>query len=845
MAISGDNLTLWCIDATNPTAGYMAISGASTSFVLYTGTGGLNGFDIDGKSGTTYFAVINNNGGTLYVGAFYLSGGQAVKTTPQLVSGATTTSDLVAISVDAVNSFQIYVLYNATSGVADLYYQVVTITPSTITTVLGQTLITTPAHGIVCFTCSANNGAVAFVEVFDGYRDSSSTLLSIAGGNQAHYVVSFSLNAAGTVATLVTQRGVGLASKSFFYNSTACVVTAYGFSPITSIQCTLFVQDQYWNIIGKIAPGSAAGYASNAAMLASGTAPSGNQVILSTVTTNGGQYSVYQSGSAQFSYLSGFGIQPTNDYPNGLVESIGVSYATVTFQSPSGMAEVAGCQNIAGMILNQYDQVNLVEHGFCTYPDTVSYTVASTSSGDLTAQTYQYSCVYRWADNQGNFHQSAPSVPITVVATNTKNIVSLYIPTLRLTAKANVWIDVYRWSTAQPVFYLIAGATVNDTVANNPNANNVEFQDVYNDSLILGNQIIYTNGGVVDDIQAPACFDPVMYHDRVWVTLSEDSNQQWFSKQVIPSTPIEFSDLFTYYVAPTQVGTGGVYCKAVMDEKLIFFKSNAISYLTGQGPDNTGANNDFTEPTEIVSPVGCMNRASLVIIPTGIMFQASNSSGIWLLGRDMSVSYKGFPQSSYNSQNVMSAVLIPGTTQVRFLMSGGNMIMYDYFVDQWLDFVNAGGSFGSVSCIYNRLHTYLDTNAQVQQETPGFYVDQSNPVTMNFTTSWIAMAGIQGYERAYWFYILANYLSAHALQVQIAYDYNPTIVQTLVFTPSSAYTPEQWKIHFIKQQCESFQLTITEINTGTNGPGLTISGLNIIAAFKSAYRPQPAAQVTS
>ena len=75
-----------------------------------------------------------------------------------------------------------------------------------------------------------------------------------------------------------------------------------------------------------------------------------------------------------------------------------------------------------------------------------------------------------------------------------------------------------------------------------------------------------------------------------------------------------------------------------MDDKLIIFKKDAIYYITGTGPDNTGANGTFSDATFITSTVGCANPSSIVLMPNGIMFQSDK--GIWLLDRQLGTTYR-------------------------------------------------------------------------------------------------------------------------------------------------------------------------------------------------------------
>ncbi len=57
---------------------------------------------------------------------------------------------------------------------------------------------------------------------------------------------------------------------------------------------------------------------------------------------------------------------------------------------------------------------------------------------------------------------------------------------------------------------------------------------------------------------------------------------------------------------------------------------------------------------------------------------------------------------------------------------------------------------------------------------------------------------------------------------------------------------EQFRVFFQRQRCKAIQVSIQEVfdpSLGTvAGPGLTISGLNLQAAFKKGYAPISAAR---
>jgi hypothetical protein len=382
--------------------------------------------------------------------------------------------------------------------------------------------------------------------------------------------------------------------------------------------------------------------------------------------------------------------------------------------------------------------------------------------------------------------------------------------------------------------------------------------DTQADSAIIGNAIIYTTGGVLEDINGPASNIMTHFDTRLWMVDAEDQNTLWFSKIIIPNVPVEMSDLQTMYISPTvgsQGAVGPITALAPMDDKLVIFFKNAIYYVNGTGPDATGANSQYSQPIFITSTVGCTNQQSIVFQPQGLMFQSDK--GIWLLGRDLNTSYIGAPVEAFNSSTVETALNIPGTNQVRFTLSTGQTLMYDYYYGQWGTFV---GVPAISSTLYQYLHTCVDSYGRIFQETPGLYLDGQNPVLLQFTTSWFNLAGLQGYERFYDFYLLGTYLSPHSLILSIAYNYGPAIQQSII-TPANYIGPwgtqptwgdpsstwggpgnlEKWRIHTQQQTCESFQISIQErFNPAFStvpGAGFTLSGLNCRVGIKKSAKP--------
>lgn len=665
---------------------------------------------------------------------------------------------------------------------------------------------------------------------------------------RSDFVSKRTITISGTLGTAaVVLRSVGLASKGFLNSSgTAYVMVAYG----AIEQPTYFLIDNSGNIIAKLAYSNGGGYASSFVLP--------NVTIIDDVIKT--------------VYLFKDLLVPVNKTQGATVSSgvyaqTGINLISFTINSSAQYnSEIANAQHLTGGFLWEYDGVKPVEHSFHVYPDSIVATT-STTGGNLTNQQYFYSFTYEWTDAAGNLHRSAPSIPTGVLTTGSNTSTNtINVPTLRLTYKIapnSVRLVGYRWSTAQQTYYQFT--SISSPVLNDPSIDSIAVVDTLADTSIVGNVILYTTGGVIENIAAPACAASTLFKSRLFVLDAENRNLIWYSKQVIAGTPVEMSDLFTIYVPPTQGAqgpTGPITALSAMDDKLIIFKESAIYYLTGTGPDNTGANNDFSEPVFITATVGSINPRSIVFQPQGIMFQSDK--GIWMLGRDLSTSYIGADVQSFNGNTVTSALTVPSTTQVRFNLSNGTVLMFDYYYQQWGTFV---GIPGITSALYQGAHTFINSFGEVLQETPGMYTDGSNPVLLSFSTGWLKLNKLQGFQRAYFFTFLGEYFSPHKLNIQVAYDFQDQIEQTTLLTPTNVNNKygdspfygsdnpygggsllEQWRIFFNRQKCQSIRLTVTEVYDNSKGiapgAGLTMSGINLVAGAKGTFPRLAAGQST-
>jgi len=147
---------------------------------------------------------------------------------------------------------------------------------------------------------------------------------------------------------------------------------------------------------------------------------------------------------------------------------------------------------------------------------------------------------------------------------------------------------------------------------------------------------------VVSNQPAPPTGLIQLHRNRLWVVDSTNPLNVWYSKFIGPATPVAFSDEFVKTVDPRG---GPITALATIDDKLLVFKYDQMFFIVGQGPENTGVNNDLSDAILITTDVGCIDPRSIVGSPFGILFKSRK--GIYLIDRSLAVQYIGAAVEAY------------------------------------------------------------------------------------------------------------------------------------------------------------------------------------------------------
>jgi hypothetical protein len=515
---------------------------------------------------------------------------------------------------------------------------------------------------------------------------------------------------------------------------------------------------------------------------------------------------------------------------------------------------------LSGGVPSVYDGQFVTEVGFLVFPSiNPTVTLGGLNSGQLNPTgaaspfIYQYRVTYEWWDAQGNLHRSAASPAISVDAGGVAHqSATLNISALTLTNKIElittpdvgktVNVNVYRTIGNGSTFYMLSSTSVSPNDIANGNGVNVfiDSSAASTDAAIVGNAQLYdqTDGNgvsiVVDNVCPPSMTYLCSHKNRLW-GVAGDQRTIWYTKSATPNEAPAFADEFTVAI----MEGGPVLALASMDDKLVIFQSDRISFLSGDGALDTGQSSSLDGPVRIPSDVGMLDPRGMIVTPVGIFFQSQ--IGVYLLTRSYVVQYIGRAVEAEVSadQPLTSAAYDPDASEVRWTTQQGPLLVYNYLFNAWsvFNFHDQTQGFTSpdpvVSCTSVDGSFYLCLpNGHVYQETPGSFFDAATYVPMSLETPWIKMnapsggGGIGGTFRLGNIRVLADKNDAHNLSMSFAFDNDPAYVQTNTWLSQvfAAQTEEVAQMHAgaAYSKCSSVRVKLADA-PGTS-PVVSVTG---------------------
>ena len=451
------------------------------------------------------------------------------------------------------------------------------------------------------------------------------------------------LGNAGTTAADVFKRSVVLASSAFEYNDK----TFFNVKFQDTLQSSFFTINTDGCVVSKFAGPLSAGEFFNPVLNAFFP-------IVSPLTTK------YPNFLPEVNITDGkaIGIFPVRGdssfaatvryFKQGL-SAVTLDFINFTYTSD----ELLDNAVISGGLTYLYDGNRVSEFGFNAYPETISNTGGTLEQN--TTSNYSFLTTYLWTDNQGKQHRSFTSDPTESQYTNP----TITVPTLRLTEKEDVQIELWRTLAGGTVYRRMA------IVENDPTVDSTTISSVINNTAWEVQLQLATTTGALQPESPQSCRIVRTHKNRVFLAGLDNRNKLQYSKQAFEGQTLEFSAFNTILIDPTG---GDITALESMEDWLIIFKRNDIFILSGNGPTNLGTGNAYVPPRKIAGDVGAIHANASVVVPDGVMFQSEK--GIYVLNRQLKPVYIGADVEAFNNLAVTSMKLVDDANEVRITTTG-------------------------------------------------------------------------------------------------------------------------------------------------------------------------------
>lgn len=462
-------------------------------------------------------------------------------------------------------------------------------------------------------------------------------------------------------------------------------------------------------------------------------------------------------------------------------------------------------------------------------------TAAVLAGAGGTPGSYIAQAVWRWTDEAGQIHRSAPSLPVPFTTTGGNTNVRFGVSTPVVTEREYGVMQIELYITevaavaASPkyLFKTVAAAATGS-------------QDILAAALITSAQAepLYTNGGVFQNMTVSADGGVVTMGRRMWLS---DGESAYASKLLRAGYAPAWNNEGSLVVTPPATA-GRIVGLQAMDDKVILLCERGIYMTQGEGPDDLGIGPDFLVPYK-VADIGCAGPLSSDVTDKGVVFHTTNSNnfnfsststdgaygGLWVLDRGLSlaqVSAKVLATLG-NVQSPIQLSYLP-ERQVLYCLDSENsqILMWDLRVNQWSVWLTPDSESVALSVqAVGGVLWQLAAEAGTYNNTRGVDFDgsASTNVAMVLTTTHMPTDGGNGlgWARVRSLRVLGEQGGAHTLTVavQATDQSNGThAVDTVNFSmpastttadwPHNRYAPER---RLPSQKCSSLQVALTAI----------------------------------
>ena len=333
---------------------------------------------------------------------------------------------------------------------------------------------------------------------------------------------------------------------------------------------------------------------------------------------------------------------------------------------------------------------------------------------------YTYFSVYKWNDNMGRVHYSQISNIINIATRgaigegDSPPEVSINTTYANMSEKDNIEIEIYR-----SIF-----------VAGDLNQSNFRKVTTFN-NLKSGNEHIFVDRVQDSDLtdnflffniaQLPGGSIVASHNRRFYVSGGEFGNKLYFTREQTP----EREEGLIFEVDRVQIFDGKIIGIQTLDASLLVF-TDKYQYAFTIGADGSPPREPV--PIHSLSNYQLTNKASIVRIPMGNMFQTRQGIQIILIGTE--VKFIGHDIQSLKDLSVVDSEFSRENHEAYLRLEDGTLLVYNYLYNKWSqlrhDIVSAVSLSGR--------NYYLDKSGRLLVHSEETYSD-STIETGNFVIS--------------------------------------------------------------------------------------------------------------
>jgi hypothetical protein len=557
----------------------------------------------------------------------------------------------------------------------------------------------------------------------------------------------------------------------------------------------------------------------------------------------------------------------TDDTASSGVDRVALDFSMAQAPLWQG-AQAQGLLAQSGGIAASYDGQTVTELGYLAAPLIRTAAVYGAPGdgaieGGTPGYAYGYVAVFEWVDSQGNLHQSAPSetVVVSVSTAETGAKIELVIDGLAFTRRGDpsngdnrdVTIAVFRTlKNAPELYYRTTRRTAPVAINNRVNTTSTVYDTISDTSLLAsGYGVLYTAGGVLENLPPGPVKALTRHRDRLWLVSSDDDRNVLYSKSLTQGEAPGFHPAFSVRVD----GETGVTAVAGLDDKVVFFTESAVSYVVGDGPADNGAGGLYNGPYPIASDSGCSDPRSVVSFPGGIAFQSNGD--LRVLTRGLTIESPGMAvQLVLRQYPTIVGAVVDGTREwLVWLANNGTgasvFIVWDYRHGAWFTWDISGSAEQFSHTLWRGYHVYADAGAVCREAygaLPGYDPGENYPEGY-LEYPWLHPGdAINGFQRVRHLLFAIQRLGDCFLTISTFADWNESAAadsQTFDFNSTSDIqglnSTAILDMHLGTQECSVLKIQLHDTgpvgrSTSSNPTGILVAGLTLEVGRK-AGRP--------